>query len=286
MSFQLPVTLAAIHMLFCAVIPFFLLQTGLSQEKAPESLTRTQRKREWVLALVWALHIAMSNIGLRSVSVHLFVLVKCAGPVASALLSLLILGRRTSWRSGVALSLLVLGPALAVHAEVDVTAFGVVATVAVVVLTSLKVTLSTLLFSSNINWDSLALLSEMSPKACLLLLPWSFYEIFSNDAAYQMGHLGWRMVFLLCASGVFAFLLNYNNFLIFRYMNSPVAVAVFTNIRKVLTIAFSVVVFEHNVGFVNMAGMLVTFLGVALYTFQELQEKARARRKQAKLEMV
>lgn len=183
------------------------------------------------------------------------------------------LGRPLARKSLFALMLLVLGPALVVHSEVDVTLFGVLATVSVVLLTSLKVVLSTLLFSSNLKWDSLSLLAEMSPKASLLLLPWSAYEIFSQDATYQLGHLGLYMIFLLMASGVAAFLLNYNNFLMFKYMDSPVAVAVFTNVRKVLTIAVSVFVFDHEIGLLNMLGMAITFTGVALYSIYEINKK-------------
>jgi len=155
LEFRWPVTLAAVHMLFCALIPFLMMRSGLSSEKPPTDLTSVQKKREWLLAFVWAVHIAMSNIGLRSVSVHLFVVVKCSGPVASALLSWLMMGRKTPFRSMFPLFLLVAGPALAgehvegarfnfllmwfpVHSELEATFFGVAATVAVVLLTSLK----------------------------------------------------------------------------------------------------------------------------------------------------
>jgi hypothetical protein len=282
LEFRWPVTLAAVHMLFCALIPFLVMRSGLSREKPPQNLTSIQKKREWLLAFVWALHIAMSNIGLRSVSVHLFVVVKCAGPCASSLLQWLMMGRKTSRRSLVALSLLVLGPALAVHSEIEATAFGVAATVAVVLLTSLKVVLSTLLFSGNKQkqWDSLPLLGEMSPKACILLLPWAAYEIWSsfNEGTAALTppsqFVTGRMLLLLSGSGVSAFLLNYNNFLIFKFMDSPVAVAVFTNLRKVLTILASIVLFEQGgIEWLNVAGMVITFVGVALYTLYEMQEK-------------
>jgi drug/metabolite transporter (DMT)-like permease len=113
LEFRWPVTLAAVHMLFCALIPFVVMRSGVSKERPPTDLTSIQKKREWLLAFVWALHIAMSNIGLRSVSVHLFVVVKCAGPVASAFLSWLLMGRKLAPRSLFALALLVAGPALA-----------------------------------------------------------------------------------------------------------------------------------------------------------------------------
>lgn len=286
LSFKLPVTLASIHMLFCAVIPLVLNASGLTNIKPPSGVSRKQKIREWLLALVWALHIAMSNIGLKSVSVHLFVLVKCAGPVASAILTYFMLKRKISDKSIAGLILLVLGPALAVHAEVDVTLFGVLATVSVVFLTSLKVVLSTLLFTSSVKWESLTLLSAMSPKACLLLLPWASYEIFSNEEAmYQVSHLEGYMFVLLSLSGVFAFFLNYNNFMIFKYMDSPVSVAVFTNVRKVLTIVVSVMVFERELNVVNVAGTVTTFLGVALYSYQEMEAKKR-KRKHSTLEIV
>ncbi len=280
LQFRLPVTLAAIHMLFCAVLPAVAMRTGLSDESPPLDLSRAQKVREWALAFVWAAHIAMSNIGLRSVSVHLFVVVKCAGPVASALLAWLVLGRSISPQSLGALALLVLGPALAVHSEVDATLFGVAATVAVVVLTSLKVVLSTLLFSGNKEkqWDSLPLLAEMSPKACMLLLPWAAVEIWSEPIGGVS--VSPRVALLLAGSGVAAFCLNYNNFLIFKYMDSPVAVAVFTNARKVLTILASIVLFERDdVGWLNVGGMVVTFVGVALFTMQEIREKRRKGKK-------
>jgi multidrug transporter EmrE-like cation transporter len=190
-----------------------------------------------------------------------------------------------------------------VHSELEATAFGVAATVAVVLLTSLKVVLSTLLFSGNKEkqWDSLPLLGEMSPKvcllhcdwiefllfvwtqACILLLPWAAYEIWGhvNDGGVVPASqfVTFRMLSLLSGSGVAAFLLNYNNFLIFKYMDSPVAVAVFTNMRKVLTILASIVLFEQGaIEPLNVVGMLVTFAGVAVYTLQEMRDKSKQRR--------
>lgn len=142
-----------------------------------------------------------------------------------------------------------------------------------------------MLFSGNSQkqWDSLPLLGEMSPKACILLLPWAAYEVWShiNDGAVvpTSQFVTARMMLLLSGSGVAAFLLNYNNFLIFKYMDSPVAVAVFTNLRKVLTILTSVLLFENGaVEPLNVVGMVVTFVGVALYSVQEMREKERKRR--------
>lgn len=84
---------------------------------------------------------------------------------------------------------------------------------------------------------------------------------------------------LLSGSGVAAFLLNYNNFLIFKYMDSPVAVAVFTNMRKVLTVLVSIFWFEQGgVQALNVIGMVVTFVGVAIYSMQEVRNKEKKRR--------
>ena len=287
LSFRLPVTLACIHMLMGSVLAWGWLRVGLSDEKAPVGRDRVRAQREWILAFIWALHIAMSNVGLQSVSVHLFVLVKCAGPAASAVLSWLVLGRTLSARAIGALALLVVGPALAVHSELDVTWFGVLSTVAVVFLTSGKVVLSTLLFSGKQKWESLPLLAAMSPKACILLLPWAGFEIYSHHAGEQIAHLSNWIMFLLFCSGLAAFALNFNNFRIFKYLDSPVAVAVFTNMRKVLTIAVSIWVFDRQVGWYNMVGILVTFAGVFIFTMQELEANKRQQMlKKSKLDMI
>lgn len=88
--------------------------------------------------------------------------------------------------------------------------------------------------------------------------------------------LSFRMVMLLSGSGIAAFLLNYNNFLIFKYMDSPVAVAVFTNLRKVMTILASILLFEQGaVESLNVVGMVITFVGVGIYSMQEMGEKRR-----------
>ncbi len=114
-----------------------------------------------------------------------------------------------------------------------------------------------------------------------MLLPWSGYEIWSHLSesgavipASQF--LSFRMVMLLSGSGIAAFLLNYNNFLIFKYMDSPVAVAVFTNLRKVMTILASILLFEQGaVESLNVVGMVITFVGVGIYSMQEMGEKRR-----------
>jgi glucose uptake protein GlcU len=116
-----------------------------------------------------------------------------------------------------------------------------------------------------------------------LLLPWAAYEIWSHlsegGVVPASQFLTFRMVALLSGSGIAAFLLNYNNFLIFKYMDSPVAVAVFTNMRKVLTILVSIVLFEQGaIETLNIVGMIITFVGVGVYTIQELRNKEKKRR--------
>lgn len=62
-------------------------------------------------------------------------------------------------------------------------------------------------------------------------------------------------------------------------MDSPVAVAVFTNMRKVLTILVSIVLFEQGaIETLNIVGMIITFVGVGVYTIQELRNKEKKRR--------
>ena len=293
LQFPLPVTLAAVHMLFCFFFPALLLRLGLASPPPPDSSRSSRdRRREWLLALVWALHIALSNVGLRSVSVHLFVTIKCAGPVASALLSHLLLGRPTRPSSFFSLLLLAAGPSLAARAETfsggEEAFWGAAATAGVVLLTSLKVVLSTLLFAKNKQWDSLPLLGAMAPKACLLLLPWAAFEIVSAETPEEgKEFFSARMVALLCGSGTAAFCLNFNNFLMFKYMDSPVAVAVFTNLRKVVTILISILFFETgNVSSLNIVGMVITFVGVAWFSMHEIQEKKRVQRKTVLEEIV
>ena len=162
-----------------------------------------------------------------------------------------------------------------------------VGTVAVVFLTSGKVVMSTLLFSGQQRWDPLALLGAISPKACVLLIPWAAGEIYYTDATDQMLHLSAYMIFLLSLSGVAAFFLNWNNFGIFKYLDSPVSVAVFTNTRKVATIAVGICLFEKELGFLNILGVLTTFLGVFLYSRNELMEKRAANfRNRSKLDTI
>jgi drug/metabolite transporter (DMT)-like permease len=71
----------------------------------------------------------------------------------------------------------------------------------------------------------------------------------------------WGLVWL---SGFIAFFLNVANFLVTKY-TSPVALQVFGNVKVVLSITISLVIFGNRVSVWSVVGCAITLGGVALY---------------------
>ncbi|EFA85982.1 hypothetical protein PPL_01215 [Heterostelium album PN500] len=74
-----------------------------------------------------------------------------------------------------------------------------------------------------------------------------------------------RPLLILIASGIIAFLLNVFTFLVIKY-TSPLTYTVSGNLKVVLSITISILIFKNEVNFLNAIGCGIAIIGVIWYS--------------------
>jgi drug/metabolite transporter (DMT)-like permease len=112
--------------------------------------------------------------------------------------------------------------------------------------------------------DALSLLRHMSRSSVVIL---ALYALLSGELAALAADTAVQRVdvaLAVLASGVIAFLLNVCNFLVTQY-TSAVALQVLGNVKVVLSIGTSLLIFGNSLAPLSAVGCLITLGGVVLY---------------------
>ena len=263
-------------MIVCTILSTLVIKINLIKVQIPV-MSKRQSNNAFVLAVIWSLSVALSSSSLSLIDVGLFTVVKCAVPAWSALLSYLILNKRVDTNILIALVFLVFGPILSSYADINLTLLGAIITNSVNLFTSLKITLSTKIFSESDAWEPIFLLNVMSPRAAIFLLPLTVSEIYYHSQTVPISQLLNAKILLgLGFGGVLAFLLNASNFVTYKEMNSPLLYSVIGNVKKVGMYCVSLMVDPVPVTSVNILGIFLTGIGVAYYSLIEYFKKQKA----------
>eukprot|EP01091_Cochliopodium_minus_P001395 TRINITY_DN11260_c0_g1_i1.p1 TRINITY_DN11260_c0_g1~~TRINITY_DN11260_c0_g1_i1.p1 ORF type:complete len:231 (-),score=15.64 TRINITY_DN11260_c0_g1_i1:26-718(-) len=174
---MLPITLSFVHMIVCTLLSHLVIKTKIIKVEIP-IMSKRQTNNAFILSVIWSLSVALASSSLSLIDVGLFTVVKCAVPAWSALMSFLILNKRVDTKIIISLVFLVLGPIFSSYADINLTLLGAIITNSVNLFTALKITLSTKIFSESDAWEPIFLLSVMSPRAALFLLPLTVSEVY------------------------------------------------------------------------------------------------------------
>ena len=266
-SFRFPFSLTLVHLAWQSVLAL-LTVNGLRATSRVRFATRRDYTKVLLIATVFCLNITLGNYALREVPVSFFQVIKSATPAFTAALSWLVLRQRLTRAALIALVPVVAGVAMASATELSFRWSGFVAASLSCAMTALKFVLSAELLQGRYPFDPIQLIYYMAPPGALLLLPWALVGegrdvLHWSQQAVQQGE--WpRALGLLSLSGIGAFLLNVCMFTVLK-QTSSVTLTVAGNLKVVLVIYASLLLFHNPVTAANMLGSLIAIAGCTWY---------------------
>jgi len=267
-DFHYPIFLTLIHIVCSMILSSLTIRGGWY----PLNEIKTWNK--WCskilpLAAIFCASVAAGNIGLRYIFVSYAQIVTATTPLFTVLVTSLLTTTHLKWEIYVSMLPIAGGVGLASWEEADFHLFGFLAIVSATALRAIKsVWQGVLLSDEDDKIDALSLLFYMTPPCFFFLLIMTMIfepEIIldSNSMIEILTNIS--LIFWLFLSGLIAFSLNMMNLLVTKY-TSAVTLQVLGNVKVVLSIIVSVLIFQNQVSFLAWLGCTITLLGVNWYS--------------------
>jgi drug/metabolite transporter (DMT)-like permease len=285
-DFHYPYFLSFIHMVCNSIgstIVFWSLEkdrkagtTGVFQRLLGsinrKKLDATGRKYIIGFSVIFSLNIAVGNVSLRHVSVNFNQVMRSLVPAITIGMGLC-LGKDISCKRIFAVVPVVIGVAMATFGDNVFSALGFFYTALCVLLAALKVVASGEMLTGALKLHPVDLLGHMAPLAmmqCIILsfLTGEINEIVSRPDLYQ----SYYPMAVVLTSGVFSFSLNICS-LMANKLTSPLTLCIAANVKQVLMIAISTIIFSTPISPLNGSGILVVLLGSGRYSYVSVLEK-------------
>jgi len=298
-DFKYPYFLSFIHMLcnsIGSIILFALMSnSGKSKNDNPVKTTATSRgiegalgkvmrkklsKKEHVyvflFSIIFSLNIAVGNASLRYVSVNFNQVMRSLVPAISIAMSMA-LGKPVSRKRRLAVLPVIVGVAMATFGDMSFTRLGFLITVLCIFLGAFKVVASGEMLTGNLSLHPVDLLARMAPLAMVQCFVMSFFmaetdeirDRWAKDLSPVINYYPLGIVFF---SGFAAFSLNICS-LMANKMTSPLTLCIAANVKQVLMIVFSTVIFGTDISALNGFGIVIVLIGSALYSYVCVNEK-------------
>jgi len=266
-DFQFPVFLTLIHMV-CSMV---LSEAAIKGGWYPLKEITTWRK--WCLKIlplsaIFCASVAAGNIGLRYIFVSYAQIVTATTPLFTVLVMRLMTNFPLKWEIYLSMIPIASGVGLASWEEADFNLLGFIAIILATALRAMKsVWQGLLLQDEDEKLDAISLLYYMSPPCVFMLfaLTVTFEPELLDINFLWLTLMTGDLVLWLILSGIIAFALNIMNLLVTKY-TSAITLQVLGNVKVVLSIIVSVLIFHNKVTFIGWLGCTVTLLGVNWYS--------------------
>ncbi|KAL8809737.1 MAG: hypothetical protein Q9223_002611 [Gallowayella weberi] len=165
-----------------------------------------------------------------------------------------------------------MGVMLASYGDLNATVLGFTMTMAGTVLAAVKTVTTNRLQTAGLHFSALELLYRMSPIACIQSLAVAYMS--GEFDRFDVSSFGTSSILILLVNGAIAFGLNVASFEANK-QSGALTMTIAANIKQVLTIFLSVMLWHIPVGAMNAGGIALTILGGAWYGRIEVLRKKK-----------
>ena len=310
-KFRLPIFLTFMHMCVayacCEIVLSFKERSAVAAFRSHSSSSSNNSKVGWVsarqqlqsnrqfwkifaLSQTFAVSIVAAVASLEYLEVSFEQAIAACTPAVTAFMGMVILRKKEHWRVWASLTPVILGGMVTAGAEPTFHAKGLALVLASMVARATKSCLQELLLSSaesssaeggkdgfvqSEKLDSLNSLRWMSLMSVCTLLPVSveFEGVCAIKAALRSAYEENDLAWALCANCAGAFLVNISQFLVTQHVGA-LSMQVLGNVKTIVTVVFSVVIFKNVVGLRSVLGYALTLIGCFVYLREKRKREA------------